>query len=54
MRILIGVLLPAILCGEELAPWNSNVLQWGNEKILATGLETVGTARQSFVIETMP
>jgi hypothetical protein len=29
-------------------------LQWGIEKILDNGMETVGTARQRFVIETVP
>jgi hypothetical protein len=29
-------------------------LQWGVEKIIASGIETVGTAKQAFVIETEP
>jgi hypothetical protein len=29
-------------------------LQWGVEKILDSGLETIGTAKQAFVIETKP
>jgi hypothetical protein len=29
-------------------------LQWGVEKVIETGIETVGTARQRFVIEVSP
>ena len=29
-------------------------LQWGVEKILDTGIETLGTAKQTFAIETKP
>jgi hypothetical protein len=39
---------------RELRSLDPGQLQWGIEKVIETRLETVGTAKQSFVIEAAP
>jgi hypothetical protein len=47
------VLIVATLA-REVRDLDPAQLQWGIEKAAQTSLETVGTAKQSFVIETAP
>jgi hypothetical protein len=44
----------AVTLERERRTLDPAMLQWGVEKILDNGMETVGTARQRFVIETAP
>jgi hypothetical protein len=39
---------------REQRSLDPGLLQWGVEKIIGTGMETVGTAKQRFLIETVP
>jgi len=44
----------AVTLERELRLLDPGQLQWGVEKTIQSGTETVGTAKQSFVIETKP
>ena len=39
---------------REVRKLDEEVLAWGNEKVLATATERVGSATQQFVIEVQP
>jgi len=44
----------AVTLERDLRRLDGEVLKWGNEKILATGTETVGRSSQSFILDVRP